>query len=104
MIRFDENEVGKISVEQFLKCRALCIERLKNEPSFDLILDSTNSSLPYEELSELNSLLLSKSRVLVVIVATDQMEDLYSEWNLVPTIQEAEDFISFERMQRDLGF
>ena len=47
MIRFDENEVGKISVEQFLKCRALCIERLKNEPSFDLILDSTNSSLPY---------------------------------------------------------
>jgi hypothetical protein len=104
MIRFDENEVGKISVEQFLKCRALCIERLKNEPSFDLILDSTNSSLPYEELSELNSLLLSKSRVLVVIVATDQMEDLYSEWNLVPTLQEAEDFISFERMQRDLGF
>ena len=104
MIRFYENEVGKISVEQFLKCRALCIERLKNEPSFDLILDSTNSSLPYEELSELNSLLLSKSRVLVVIVATDQMEDLYSEWNLVPTIQEAEDFISFERMQRDLGF
>jgi hypothetical protein len=69
-----------------------------------LILDSTNSSLPYEELSELNSLLLSKSRVLVVIVATDQMEDLYSEWNLVPTLQEAEDFISFERMQRDLGF
>jgi hypothetical protein len=104
MIRFDENEVGKISVEQFLKCRALCIERLKNEPSFDLILDSTNSSLPYEELSELNSLLLSKSRVLVVIVATDQMEDHYSEWNLVPTLQEAEDFISFERMQRDLGF
>ena len=104
MIRFDENEVGKISVEQFLKCRALCIERLKNEPSFDLILDSTNSSLPYEELSELNSLLLSKSRVLVVIVATDQMEDLYSELNLVPTLQEAEDFISFERMQRDLGF
>ena len=104
MIRFDENEVGKISVEQFLKCRALCIERLKNEPSFDLFLDSTNSSLPYEELSELNSLLLSKSRVLVVIVATDQMEDLYSEWNLVPTLQEAEDFISFERMQRDLGF
>ena len=104
MIRFDENEVGKISVEQFLKCRALCIERLKNELSFDLILDSTNSSLPYEELSELNSLLLSKSRVLVVIVATDQMEDLYSEWNLVPTLQEAEDFISFERMQRDLGF
>jgi hypothetical protein len=104
MIRFDENEVGKISVEQFLKCRALCIERLKNEPSFDLILDSTNSSLPYEELSELNSLLLSNSRVLVVIVATDQMEDLYSEWNLVPTLQEAEDFISFERMQRDLGF
>lgn len=104
MIRFDENEVGKISVEQFLKCRVLCIERLKNEPSFDLILDSTNSSLPYEELSELNSLLLSKSRVLVVIVATDQMEDLYSEWNLVPTLQEAEDFISFERMQRDLGF
>ena len=104
MIRFDEKEVGKISVEQFLKCRALCIERLKNEPSFDLILDSTNSSLPYEELSELNSLLLSNSRVLVVIVATDQMEDLYSEWNLVPTLQEAEDFISFERMQRDLGF
>ena len=104
MIRFDENEVGKISVEQFLKFRALCIERLKNEPSFDLILDSTNSSLPYEELSELNSLLLSKSRVLVVIVATDQMEDLYSEWNLIPTLQEAEDFISFERMQRDLGF
>jgi hypothetical protein len=29
---------------------------------------------------------------------------LAMNWNVVPTREEAQDFISFERMQRDLGF
>mgnify|MGYP001345826623 FL=1 len=104
MIRIDENEIGRISAEQVLKNKANCIEQLKLEPTFDMMLDCSNALLPDEDLNEFNSLLLSKSRVLVVIMRTDQMDVLTSDWNLVPTLKEAEDFISLERIQRDLGF
>jgi hypothetical protein len=41
---------------------------------------------------------------MVVVVSTDQIDSLPMDWNAVPTQEEAFDFISFERMQRDLGF
>ncbi|MDA9015169.1 hypothetical protein N9H69_00615 [Flavobacteriaceae bacterium] len=104
MIRIDENEIGTISTAQYLKDKINCRNQLNLDISIDLIMDCSASILPLDDLRELNSRLLSKSKVLVVIVSTDQINTLPSEYNAVPTLKEAYDFISFERMQRDLGF
>ena len=40
----------------------------------------------------------------VLVALPEQYADLPESWVLVPTIEEAFDFIEFERIQRDLGF
>jgi hypothetical protein len=40
----------------------------------------------------------------VVIISDGEIDILPIEFNIVPTLVEANDFISFERMQRDLDF
>ena len=40
----------------------------------------------------------------VLILSPEQPHNFPSEWIIVPTKTEALDFISFEQMQRDLGF
>jgi hypothetical protein len=37
------------------------------------------------------------------LVSKSDLDSLAMDWNVVPTRKEAQDFISFERMQRDLG-
>ena len=104
MILIGKNEIGVISSDQFINNRIICLEQLNFNLTFDLILDCSKTILPIEDLFELESLLLKKSRILVVVVSKDKMDFLPNELNLVPTSSEANDFISFERMQRDLGF
>ena len=104
MILIGENEIGTISTDQFINNRIICLEQLNFNLTFDLILDCSKKILPIEDLLELQSLLLKKSRILVVVVSIEKIDSLPNELNVVPTSSEANDFISFERIQRDLGF
>ena len=104
MISIGENKIGNISTDQFINNRIICLEQLNFNLTFDLILDCSKKILPIEDLLELQSLLLKKSRILVVVVSKDKIDFLPNELNVVPTYSEANDFISFERIQRDLGF
>ena len=104
MISIGENEIGTISTEQFIKNKISCLEQLNFNLTFDLILDCSKIILPIEDLLELESLLLKKYRILVVIVSKDKIDFLPNQLNVVPTSSEANDFISFERIQRHLGF
>ena len=104
MILIGENEIGTISTDQFINNRIICLEQLNFNLTFDLILDCSKKILPIEDLLELQSLLLKKSRILVVVVSKDKIDFLPNELNVVPTYSEANDFISFERIQRDLEF
>ena len=40
----------------------------------------------------------------MIILPVEKQEEYSADWNLVPSMKEALDFISFEQMQRDLGF
>ena len=104
MILIGENEIGTISTDQFINNRIICLEQLNFNLTFDLILDCSKTILPIEDLLQLESLLLKKSRILVVVVSKEKIDSLPNELNVVPTSSEANDFISFERIQRDLGF
>ena len=104
MISMDENEIGTITAEQFIKQKVTYLKQFDNEPNFDLILDCTKTLLSIEELKSIKSLLELKYKTLVLIVSTNEIDALPIEWNVVPSHEEAVDFISFERMQRDLGF
>ena len=104
MILIGQNKIGNISSDQFINNRIICLEQLNFNLTFDLILDCSKTILPIEDLLELESLLSKKSRILVVVVSKDKIDFLPNELNVVPTYSEANDFISFERIQRDLGF
>ena len=104
MILIGQNKIGTISTDQFIKNRIICLEQLNFNLTFDLILDCSKTILPIEDLLHLESLLLKKSRILVVVVSIEKIDSLPNELNVVPTSSEANDFISFERIQRDLGF
>ena len=104
MISIGENKIGNISTDQFINNRIICFEQLNFNLTFDLILDCSKKILPIEDLLELQSLLLKKSRILVVVVSKNKIDFLPNELNVVPTYSEANDFISFERIQRDLEF
>ena len=80
------------------------MEQLSGDQAFDLIIDCTNSLLDLMVLENIKAIIDSKGRTLVVLVLKSDLDSLAMDWNVVPTREEAQDFISFERMQRDLGF
>lgn len=104
MIHVDDNEIGNVTAEQLDQEKNTCMEQLSGDQAFDLIIDCTNSLLDLMVLENIKAIIDSKGRTLVVLVLKSDLDSLAMDWNVVPTREEAQDFISFERMQRDLGF
>ena len=104
MIHIDGNEIGNVTAEQLDQEKYTCMEQLSGDQAFDLIIDCTNSLLDLADLENIKAMIESKGRTLVVLVSKSDLDSLAMNWNVVPTREEAQDFISFERMQRDLGF
>lgn len=78
----------------------------ENSPQ-DTIIDASDQSEMSisENLVAFGTTVAQHQKTLVLIFpAAGELELNSTDWNVVPTQQEAEDFISFERMQRDLGF
>lgn len=104
MIHIDDNEIGNVTAEQLDQEKNTCMQQLSGDQAFDLIIDCTNSLLDLMVLENIKAIIDSKGRTLVVLVLKSDLDSLAMDWNVVPTREEAQDFISFERMQRDLGF
>lgn len=104
MIHIDDNEIGNVTAEQLDQEKNTFMEQLSGDQAFDLIIDCTNSLLDLMVLENIKAIIDSKGRTLVVLVLKSDLDSLAMDWNVVPTREEAQDFISFERMQRDLGF
>ena len=104
MIHVDDNEIGNVTAEQLDQEKNTFMEQLSGDQAFDLIIDCTNSLLDLMVLENIKAIIDSKGRTLVVLVLKSDLDSLAMDWNVVPTREEAQDFISFERMQRDLGF
>ena len=103
MIHIDDNEIGNVKEEQLDQEKNTCMVQLSGDKVFDLIIDCTNSLLDLSDLENIKAIIESKGRTLVVLVSKSDLDSLAMDWNVVPTRKEAQDFISFERMQRDLG-
>lgn len=104
MIHIDDNEIGNVTAEQLDQEKNTCMEQLSGDQMFDLIIDCTNSPLDLTVLENIKAIIETRGRTLVVLVLKSDLDSLAMDWNVVPTREEAQDFISFERMQRDLGF
>ncbi|MCH1433076.1 MAG: hypothetical protein L7U54_02355 [Flavobacteriaceae bacterium] len=104
MIHIDDNEIGNVTAEQLDQEKNICMEQLSGDQMFDLIIDCTNSPLDLTVLENIKAIIETRGRTLVVLVLKSDLDSLAMDWNVVPTREEAQDFISFERMQRDLGF
>jgi hypothetical protein len=92
-----------VKAEQLDQEKNTCMVQLSGDKVFDLIIDCTNSLLDLSDLENIKAIIESKGRTLVVLVSKSDLDSLAMDWNVVPTRKEAQDFISFERMQRDLG-
>ena len=103
MIHIDDNEIGNVKAEQLDQEKNICMVQLSGDKVFDLIIDCTNSLLDLSDLENIKAIIESKGRTLVVLVSKSDLDSLAMDWNVVPTRKEAQDFISFERLQRDLG-
>ena len=98
MIHIDDNEIGNVTAEQLDQEKNTCMEQLSGDQAFDLIIDCTNSLLDLMVLENIKAIIDSKGRTLVVLVLKSDLDSLAMDWNVVPTREEAQDFISFERV------
>ena len=100
MIHIDDNEIGNVTAEQLDQEKNACMEYLSGDQAFDLIIDCTNSLLDLADLKNIKAMIESKGRTLVVLVSKSDLDSLAMNWNVVPTREEAQDFISFERVHK----
>ena len=73
----------------------------------DLIFDALELFIDTQFLEEYEKLmdhLQSDSYSRVLVVSPDQLDAFPDQYNVVPTLDEARDFIEMERIERDLGF
>tara|TARA_Y100000992_G_C20978204_1_gene356008 strand:+ start:229 stop:537 length:309 start_codon:yes stop_codon:yes gene_type:complete len=102
MITLERSDIGLID--------ALNINNEENWKSklalhdLDLIIDCKNVQLNFSLLKELIKYQKGKNRCIVIILPVEQQIEYPENLNLVPSKVEALDFISLERMQRDLEF
>lgn len=80
-------------------------ELISQNNDVNLILDVRNLAISESELEEIFKFYNknNKNGTTFVVVKKDIDFDAFSEeWNIVPTINEAEDLISLDEMMRDL--
>ena len=104
MIDWEENNIGYLTADDFVKNRKACLASLKERKNSDLILDCKTSLPTPEELEEVVVHQEKEGMCFVILLSPEQSHPFPSAWVVVPTKTEALDFISFEQMQRDLGF
>ena len=68
-----------------------------------LVFDDINKQ-NIKQLKSINDSILAENYSLVVLINQLKVDELPEEINTVPTLQEAEDVIQMEMIERDLGF
>ena len=102
MIKIEGSDIGFIDVIDLDIKQDLKIKIKKY--SLDLIIDCSKTVPDTSFLSEIWSFQKTHNRCFVIIIPLEKKINCPESWDIVPTKQEALDFISFEQMQRELGF
>lgn len=103
MIQYESERIGSIDAKSISEHTQQLKKELE-EKAIDLICDCSEFDLDVPLLDEIHELQKNKNKCIVIILPAEKQEEYSANWNLVPSLQEALDFISFEQMQRDLGF
>jgi len=103
MILQEEFGIGCVVMQEIENQFEELTQSLQNNDQ-DLIVDCSNCQPNFPLLKKIKSHQENVNRCLVLLLPVNQQTEQLGEWNFVPTKTEALDFISFEQMQRDLGY
>lgn len=103
MIKYASESIGSVDAKSIV-AHAKQVKKELEEKTIDLIIDCSQYDLEFSLLDEFHKLQKEKDKCFVIILPVEKHENYPASCNLVPSMQEAMDFISFEQMQRDLGF
>ena len=103
MILQEEFGIGCVLMQEVENQFEELTKSLQNNDQ-DLIVDCSNCQPNFPLLKKIKSHQENVNRCLVLLLPVNQQTEQLGEWNFVPTKTEALDFISFEQMQRDLGY
>jgi hypothetical protein len=103
MILQEEFGIGCVLMQEVENQFEELTQSLQNNDQ-DLIVDCSNCQPNFPFLKKIKSHQENVNRCLVLLLPVNQQTEQLGEWNFVPTKTEALDFISFEQMQRDLGY
>jgi hypothetical protein len=92
----------KTSFSEFLKKFSVLHERFKDNDVIFQLKDITITSL--DELVSISEMHRQLNHAFVVVNSQLNQDDFEDDFIVVPTLQEAHDYIEMELIQRDLGF
>ena len=109
MILSKENNilVLRLDEENISDSKTFCSEYTKEVEGHDVVLDALqlpNLNAYKEALDLVLTSFQNENNTCVAVALPKQYTDLPETWVVVPTLEEAHDFIELERIQRDLGF
>ena len=109
MIISKENSTLQLEVDpkSIIDSKDFCDVFSKEALGFDVILDVlqvSNLDDHLEQLKMIFNAFLQEEHSLIFVALPDQYDDLPEEFVLVPSLQEACDFVELDRIQRELGF
>ena len=103
MIQLESPDIGYLEAAAVSKNENQLFSKLQ-QLTVDLIVDCSSLVLSSEVLNSVKVHQDKIHRSFVVILPVEQQVQYPGDWNCVPTKTEALDFVTFEQMQRDLGF
>jgi len=103
MIKLEVSGIGYLDATTAVEKNDELISEL-NETRIDLIIDCTSQLLSMSMLQTIKAYQDQIKKCFVLILPVALLDHYPENWNCVPTKTEALDFVTFEQMQRDLGF
>ena len=92
----------KTSLSEFVKKLSVLHERFKENDVILQLKDTSTTSV--NELVSMSKMHHQLNHSFVVVNSQLNQDDFEEDFIVVPTLQEAHDYIEMERIQRDLGF
>ncbi|MEK9613687.1 MAG: hypothetical protein VW080_07160 [Flavobacteriaceae bacterium] len=99
-----QDGIGQLTPQTFLIQKENLDQLLKEHDPPDLIIDCSEELIASSQIHSLFEKQKENQRCLVLVIPINFDHSFSEQWVVVPTLLEAVDFISFERIQRDLGF
>jgi len=92
----------KTNLSEFIKKFSVLHERFKEN---DIILQLKNTSILFiDEFVSISEMHRQLNHSFVVVYSQLNQDDFEDDFIVLPTLQEAHDYIEMELIQRDLGF